>query len=328
MESKVNYTLVGLLVILLLAATGGIIAWLTAATDTKVYDLYRVYLTESVAGLNPNAPVKYLGVDVGQVISIELNPQNPEEVELTLKIERDTPIREDTVAILKTQGLTGLAYVELSGGSRHSPPLKAKPDEALPVIPAGPSLLARLDNAFNTAFTTFNDLSAKFDKLLSDDNRTAVSQTLSHLDTLSATVANRSESIDRILANLETTTAIITTRTDSIGKSLDNLSLTLQNSARFSADLAPILGRLATGLAAVQEAAQTITRTGKGLDTTVQQSRQDLQRIASNTIPQVNRLLYELGQLAEVMQRFSQELERNPRMLIFGKQSGRLGPGE
>jgi phospholipid/cholesterol/gamma-HCH transport system substrate-binding protein len=141
-------------------------------------------------------------------------------------------------------------------------------------------------------------------------------------------VANRSESIDRILANLETTTAIITTRTDSIGKSLDNLSLTLQNSARFSADLAPILGRLATGLAAVQEAAQTITRTGKGLDTTVQQSRQDLQRIASNTIPQVNRLLYELGQLAEVMQRFSQELERNPRMLIFGKQSGRLGPGE
>jgi phospholipid/cholesterol/gamma-HCH transport system substrate-binding protein len=328
METRVNYTLVGLFVVISLTATVAIIAWLTAATETKVYDLYRVYLSESVAGLNINAPVKYLGVDVGQVTAIGINRENPEEVELTLKIARDTPIREDTLAILKTQGLTGLAYVELTGGSRSSPPLKAIPGQGLPVIKAGPSLLARLDNAFNTAFTTFNDFSAKLDELLSPNNRVAVSQTLSHLDTVSGALASRSESIDRTLTNLERVTAVIATHADSIGKSLDALALTLTNSARLSGELASVPSQLVKNLAPLQETAQAINRVAQEFGNTVQQSRKDLRGISANTLPQINALLYELRRLAEVAERFSRELERDPQMLVFGKQSGRPGPGE
>ena len=120
-----NYPLVGLFVLVFGAALIAGVLWLAAGgAIQKKYDLYVAIEDESVAGLNLNAPVKYSGVDVGKVQEIRLDPGNPQRVNLLFAIERGTPIKEDTVAVLKTQGLTGIAYVELSGGARDSPPLR------------------------------------------------------------------------------------------------------------------------------------------------------------------------------------------------------------
>jgi len=89
---------------------------------------------ESVAGLNVNAPVKYRGVDVGKVREIRLDPGIPGQVRLLFAIERGTAIKEDTAAMLKSQGLTGIAYVELDGGSLASPRVRAIAPEKYPVI--------------------------------------------------------------------------------------------------------------------------------------------------------------------------------------------------
>ena len=80
-----------------------------------------------MAGLNVDAPVKYLGVDVGKVSRIEIDPRNSQQVRLHFLIDRGTPIKQDSLAVLKTQGLTGIAYIELSGGSAGSPPLLPVP---------------------------------------------------------------------------------------------------------------------------------------------------------------------------------------------------------
>ena len=78
------------------------VLWLASGgTLQKKYDLYLAIVAESVAGLNLNAPVKYNGVDVGKVQNIQLDPENPERVELLFAIERGTPIKVDTVAVLK-----------------------------------------------------------------------------------------------------------------------------------------------------------------------------------------------------------------------------------
>jgi phospholipid/cholesterol/gamma-HCH transport system substrate-binding protein len=115
----VNYPLVGAFVLVLGAVLVAGALWLASGgASRKAHDLYLAIVDESVAGLNLNAPVKYNGVDVGKVRQIQLDPGNPEQVNLLFAIERGTPIREDTVAVLKTQGLTGIAYVELSGGTR------------------------------------------------------------------------------------------------------------------------------------------------------------------------------------------------------------------
>jgi len=151
METKVNYVAVGVFVLILGAAlvTGGL--WLASGgAFQKQYDLYRAIEDESVAGLNLNAPVKYNGVDVGKVRDIQLDPANPDRVLLLFAIEHGTPIKEDTVAVLKTQGLTGIAYVELSGGGRDSPLLRPAAQGEYPVIRTKPSLAARLENVLTS----------------------------------------------------------------------------------------------------------------------------------------------------------------------------------
>ena len=80
--------------------------------------------------------------------AIALNRNNPEEVGLTLDIARGTPIKTDTIAVLETQGLTGLATINLTGGSREAPVCRL-PGQEYPVIKTGPSLFFRLDEAIS-----------------------------------------------------------------------------------------------------------------------------------------------------------------------------------
>ncbi|NCN89119.1 MAG: MCE family protein, partial [Gallionella sp.] len=157
MEEKVNFTLVGLFVLVLGAALVGGVLWLGSGKSLRAsYDLYQVYTDDSVAGLNINAPVSYRGVEVGHVRRIALAPDNVEQVQLTLAIEHGTPVKTDTLAVLQTQGLTGLAFVDLAGGSRDAPALRAQAGQAYPVIQSGPSLMKRLDLAVTSLLANLN----------------------------------------------------------------------------------------------------------------------------------------------------------------------------
>lgn len=111
MEDKVNYSLVGAFVLLLGAALVAGVLWLAAGLGgQQEMEPYQAFIKESVAGLDLDAPVKYLGVDVGKVSQIAIDPQNPQQVRLRFMIQRGTPIRRDSVAVLKTQGLTQYCY--------------------------------------------------------------------------------------------------------------------------------------------------------------------------------------------------------------------------
>lgn len=314
MESKVSYTLVGLFVIILSAALAAAVVWLTIGTQDKVYYPYKVYMTESVAGLNPKASVKYRGVDVGQVESIEIDPVNPEQVELLLNIETHTPVRTDTKAVLTVQGITGLAYLELTGGSKEAPPLAPTEEDPVPVIESGPSLVARLDEAFTKMVNTFNDLAGPLSEAVSKENVATLSRTLSNLQTITSQV--------------EDVTAAFANRSESMGKALDSAVAALEDITRISTRLAPLLAQVSSGVEAVGEMTKTFTQTSRELGEAVQESRKEIQRMARSTAPELNALLTELGQLADTLQRFVQELERNPRMLLLGRPSGQPGPGE
>jgi phospholipid/cholesterol/gamma-HCH transport system substrate-binding protein len=160
MEEKVNFAVVGVFVLVLSAALIGSVLWLSSGkTFGKSYDLYLTYMDESVAGLNLNAPVRYRGVEVGRVRKISLAPGNVEQVQLILAIESGTPVKVDTVATLSTQGLTGIAFVDLTGGSRDAPDLKNETEEGYPVIRSGPSLMVRLDASLIDIAETFKNTS-------------------------------------------------------------------------------------------------------------------------------------------------------------------------
>ena len=97
MENKVNYAIVGAFVLALSAILIAGVLWLAAGGNTqKKYAPYQSIIQESVAGLNLDAPVKYLGVDVGKVSAISIDPNDSRQVILRFLIERGTPIKQDT----------------------------------------------------------------------------------------------------------------------------------------------------------------------------------------------------------------------------------------
>jgi len=183
METRVNYFLAGFFVLVLGAASVAGVLWLSVGTPTKDYNRYYVYMTESVAGLNLDAPVKFQGVDVGRVVDIRLDPKNPEQVRLLLAIEKGTPIKENTIAVLGFQGLTGIAHLNLTGQvSGESPPLRVTPGERYPVIQSGPSLRMRIDEGVTHLITSVTETADSLKAFLQGPNKEAISNSLANLD--------------------------------------------------------------------------------------------------------------------------------------------------
>lgn len=201
MESKVNYAIVGAFVITLIAAISFAIIWLSAGFSNKEYNTYQSFINESVTGLSIDSTVKYSGVDVGTVKDIQLNPNNPQQVELLMDIQEGTPVTKSTVATLTTQGLTGVAYIDLSTKGNDLSPLTKLPGQKYPVIPTIPSLFARLDTSVSLLITNLNSIGDQVRNVLNPQNQKALSQSLANINLLSRNLANDSAQFHIIIQN-------------------------------------------------------------------------------------------------------------------------------
>jgi phospholipid/cholesterol/gamma-HCH transport system substrate-binding protein len=310
----VNYALVGLFVVLLGSAFGATVVWLSATRVDKVYDTYVAYFSESVSGLNVKAPVKYRGVDVGRVNEIALDRDDPERVRLILDIERGAPIKVDTVAVLATQGITGLAYVDLTGGSRGAAPLTAESGRLLPEIQTAPSFLMRIDTAVSgllaqlaQATSDLSSVAERFGALLARDNMDAVSG---------------------ILRNLEVVSGVLAQRTNELGGAIGDGRVALGNLAQASAGVPELVNRLNRGATALEQTVVAMGRTSSGVDQVLGETRRELARASGETMTQLSALLIELQQLTRTLQRLGSDLERDPQSLLFGRGRRAPGPGE
>lgn len=328
MQSKVNYALVGLFVVLLGSALLSATFWLTLGGETKTYDRYRVYFRESVAGLNPKATVRYRGVQVGEVESIQLDRNNPDQVDVVLDIERGVPIRRDTIATLSTRGLTGVAAVELTSGGGPALPLEKETAQELPVIQAGPSLVARLDDAFNAMLANVDNLSRRLERLLGDDNQIALTRTLQHLDKITGAVADRGDSIRQTLTHVETFTGALAERAERLGKALDRLTVVLEGAGDLSGQVRATLSDFQAAARSVRKTADTFNQTSLDLSGMAREGQRELQRLGQTAVPELNELLAQASEMVTALRQLAELLEQNPRALLLGKPGGRPGPGE
>ena len=308
MDDKVNYTLVGAFVLALGTALVAAVLWLAAgAGGQKQYDLFQSVIEESVAGLNVDAPVKYLGVDVGKVRSIRLDPKNPEHVQLMLLIERGTPIRQDTLAALKTQGLTGIAYVGLSGGSVGSPPLVATVVGEAPTIRSKPSLSARIEDTITSVLGTLDSTGDNVNAVLDAENRAA---------------------LKKILADTAALTGALAAQKAALSAGIANAARTASNTARATEQLGPLIARIGSGAEAVEKMANEAARASASAGRAVDAVGSGVKQFNSEALPELERLLAELNVLAGSLRRLSEQTERDPSSLLLGNRSLSPGPGE
>ncbi|HAT8294301.1 TPA: MCE family protein [Legionella pneumophila] len=307
MESKTNYTIAGLIVLILTAGLLSAGLWLSVGFNQKEYTSYTVYLKESVSGLSVESPVKFNGVQVGYVKEIKLNKNDPRQVELLLNIEKSTPITTSTSATLISQGITGVTYVGLSAGSSELTPLRKMPGEPYPVIPSKPSLLNQLDAVLKEVAENVGAVSEKAQLIFNEEN---------------------ADNVRKSLANIERITEIIADKGQTIDSSLNNLDVFVANMAKTSKQFPQLIKDLKTGISKFKSLADNMSAAGKDVSKTMIAGKNTIDQISQQAIPPAVILLRRLNAISANLEKVSNEMRQNPSVIIRGTKTPKLGPGE
>ncbi len=280
METNANYVAVGAFVLACVVGLVIAILWLTGTEYAQEYSYYQTYFKGPVTGLGKGTVTRYNGIDVGRVTDLQFDPSDPQSVIVTLQVQPNLNIREDSVASIESQGLTGGTYVEISGGTARSPILVARPGQKYPVIRAKQSTLQQLEQSAPEVVAKLNIAVTRLNDLLNDKNRQALSDVLTNLADATATIAKRSKDIEETIQNTNQATA---------------------NLRQASADLKPTL----------EETNRTIRKFGKTAD--------DADAfINGEGMTQLSDLVGEMRRLVASLNRFSDKLNRDPSELLFG----------
>lgn len=264
MENRVSYILIGIFVFVLFGATVGSILWLGKYSQSQVYSYYKVVTQESVSGLSQKAPVKLRGVNVGEVKDIFIDSKNSEDVVVLIRVKEGTPIKEDTYAILKPQGITGLNFIELEGGSNDSKILPTGKDlSSYGTIPSKSSMFTRLDN-------TLEMLGDKTDRMMSEKN-------LRNLETILENLVLTTERFNKSIENFSNDTQEL--------KSVFSQALKVEKAMIEASKKVALMSEHIsvavndTGIdtmESMRQAAHTVSRVMNGLETRVQKGTFDI----------------------------------------------------
>jgi phospholipid/cholesterol/gamma-HCH transport system substrate-binding protein len=255
METRARYVLIGLFTILGFLSAFGFVLWLAKVQLDRTYAQYDL-LFETVSGLSPAAAVTYNGIDVGRVLAIDLDRDDPALVRVRIEIAAGTPIRADTVGTLSSQGVTGVAYISLEGGTADSDPLRTVPPADVPVIRTQRSVVQDL-------LITGPDLLAQANALIAEVRGFA-------------TPENR-EAIAGILANLRDATGRIDALATRAEATLDRVDSALVAAEQGFASADGLLRRdLPAVVADVRSAVDSTTRAMEGVRAVAQGDVQDL----------------------------------------------------
>src|SRR5664279_3507978 len=136
METDQRYFFEGLLIIAFSVAAAFFAVWL-GSPGHRDDVLYRIHFSDAVSGLSVGDPVKFRGVDVGTVKSLDIDTEDPRRVLVDLRLRKETPVKTDTRASLALKGITGVVYIELSGGDSAAKTLLAvTAQDQIPEIPS------------------------------------------------------------------------------------------------------------------------------------------------------------------------------------------------
>jgi phospholipid/cholesterol/gamma-HCH transport system substrate-binding protein len=304
METRANYTAVGAFVLLCMVGIVVALLWLAGHQYRQAYAYYQTYFYGSVTGLGTGTVVRYNGIDVGRVTNLDFDRNNPRLVVGTLEVRADLTIHQDATASIESQGLTGAAYVEITGGAATSPPLAAKPDQEYPVINSKPSPVEQLLANTPALLAKLGEIADRLADILSDQNRAAIADTLTNLRDTTAVFARHSADLDQIVGSLATAS-----------KQLD---LTLSDVRGVLAKAGGATDALGKTLGSADLAAAHVAQLTEDLDGIIKGSSAELKQASGEGMTQLTSLIGELRPLVANLDRLSKDLEHHPTSLLFG----------
>jgi len=300
MDREANYVTVGIFVLLVLFLGAGFVLWYSDTADGKATKRYEIYFDGSVGGLSEGSTVRYLGVVVGRVARIGIDPRDASRVRVVADIEEDAPVKADTVARLSLQGVTGLLYINLQPRDRAAAPPEPVPGIKFPVIPSAQSqfdvLVASLPDVVAKASETLNRINA----LLSDQNLTAISATLGHTE--------------RTAAALPATVADARAMFHDLKEAADEMQTAMSSLAELGGTGGENIKAAAVKL---REAADSVAKSAARLDRMVGDNAENIDRFAGDGLAEFEQLMRETRAAMQSFDALTKSLEKDPSRVIY-----------
>jgi phospholipid/cholesterol/gamma-HCH transport system substrate-binding protein len=303
MEREANYVAVGIFVVLMAVMGVLFVYWYSDSRDHRDYERYEIYFDGTVSGLSEGGPVRYLGVDVGRVQRIRIDPRAANRVQVVADIDATTPISDRTLAQLTLQGVTGLLYIDLEQqreDDNRRRILAAVPSERYPVIRSAHSDLDQFLSSLPTLTARLNDLVDRGSRMLSDGNIQSVARLIGNLDQAASGFPRLARSIDTLIDTLNEDSA-------DAKRLINELQATTQTGG-------------VDFLAAMQKLRATsdnLASASGTLNTFASENRDRLNGFVSDGLPQFEALLRDSRTAAQQISELSRGLRENPSSLIY-----------
>jgi len=307
METRASYILVGGFVLGLIAALIAVAIWLTGIELGHKPKKYLTYFTGDVTGLGIGSPVRYRGVPMGTVQDIRLDPDNVERVRVLMELSTDSPIKQDTMSEISLQGITGVAFVQLTGGTQAAPPLVSKSGE-IPVIKSNPSFLQSVIGQLPQFLGKAVSIAERISDLLNQKNLNAVSATLANMQKLSESLQSDKGDLRQLLR--EGRSAVNALRDASV----EIKAITGQVNQK----IGPLFVASEKTLADISTAAATVKNITADIQALVNDNRGPLRDFSQSGLYEFTQFISEARVLVDSLTRLINRVERDPQQFLFG----------
>lgn len=319
MENKSHAMAAGIFVLALLAALAGLAIWLTR--DQGSYHTYEMSTAQAVTGLQPQAAVRYKGVNVGKVTHIGFDRQAAGNVLIRITVDDSTPIRPTTYASLGYQGVTGLAYIDLDEAGVSLADLGTSPG-GYKRLHMRQSSLSQLAAMGPEVIADVRETMARINQLLSDDNQQTLIGTVERFGTVAQNMTTLTQSVAALTQKVDQSWGQdIAPAIAQLGGDMGRSMKTLEQTAKSIDAMSREIGKVAHLLG---QQGGTVDQLGH----TAQAFAGAAETINAATLPRLQRTLDEVGAAVKEVGQFVRNLNSNPQSLLYGPNTSRPGPGE
>ncbi len=300
MEREANYAAVGAFVLLVLAMAGLFVYWYADGREHRQFTRYEIYFQGSVSGLTKGSTVRYLGVDIGRVAEMRIDPRSPARVQIIVDVDSSAPVSERTVAELSLQGVTGLLYVDLLGRADSKVLADPVPSEHYPVIRSVRSGFDVFVSGMPELVGKAGEVTQRLTLLLSDENLKSVAGTLGNLEKASRSVPATMQEIATLVKDLRATA--------------NEMTAMAQSLRSISDDAAP---DVKATIARVRAVADNIASATARLDKVLADNQADVRSFTRDGLGEVAGLARDTRAAAQEFESLSRSLRNNPSQLLY-----------
>ncbi len=306
METRGHYVLIGAFVLGIAALALLAVLWLGKHSLDREFDYYEVYFQEAVTGLAKGSPVQYNGIQIGEVQSLRLSRVNPGRVIAHIRVRGGSPIKTDTQAKLGYLGVTGVAFIQLSGGTVEADRLKPRPGRQFAVIRAQASDLAKLFESGADIVVTVNEVLQRVSTILSDENAERLSSAIEGLNRFTSAVAAEGDAIGVLLRDGARSAT-------ELAQTLAEVRETVQTLQGTIADARGLIDSEA------RDALASISNAAQELEDLLQGNRGAIDRFAQEGLGEMTQVMVELREVLVGLQAITRDLRDNPSGYLLGR---------